>query len=81
MLRYTSTLTPKYSEKLERLMFFNPGQQTALAAIVNSVEMFGSVVVDLFEQHVAADFHYDASLQDVSINDIGVQFIVDRWQE
>jgi hypothetical protein len=47
----------------------------------NSVEIFGSVIVDRFEQHVAADFHYDASLQEVSINDIGVQFIVDRWQE
>lgn len=42
MLRYTSTLNPKYSEELERLMFFNPGQQTALAAIENSLEKFGS---------------------------------------
>ena len=42
MLRYTSTLTPEYGEELERLMFFNPGQQTALAAIVDSLERFGS---------------------------------------
>ena len=42
MLRYTSTLNPEYSEELERLMFFNPGQQTALAAIVDSLETFGS---------------------------------------
>ena len=41
MLRYTSTLTPEYGEELERLMFFNPGQQTALAAIVDSLERFG----------------------------------------
>ena len=42
MLRYTSTLKPQYGEELEQLMFFNPGQQTALAAIVDSLERFGS---------------------------------------
>lgn len=42
MLRYTSTLKPKYGNELERLMFFNPGQQTALAAIVDSLKRFGS---------------------------------------
>ena len=41
MLRYTSTLKPEYGEELERLMFFNPGQQTALTAIMDSVETFG----------------------------------------
>jgi hypothetical protein len=42
MLRYTSTLQPEYGDELERLMFFNPGQQTAMAAIVDSVETFGT---------------------------------------
>lgn len=42
MLRYTSTLKPDYNEDLERLMFFNPGQHTALPAIVDSLEQFGS---------------------------------------
>ena len=48
MLRFTSTLKPEYGEELERLMFFNPGQQTVLAAIVDSVEKFGapSVYID-----------------------------------
>ncbi len=41
MLRYTSALSPQYGEALERLMFFNPGQQAALAAIVDSVEAYG----------------------------------------
>ena len=41
MLRYTSMLKPEYGEELEQLMFFNPGQQTALAAIVDSLETFG----------------------------------------
>ena len=42
MLSYTSILTPEYGEELERLMFFNPGQQSAHAAIVDSLEKFGS---------------------------------------
>jgi len=42
MLRYTSTLTPEYSEELERLLFFNPGQHDALAAIMDSLDTFGS---------------------------------------
>jgi hypothetical protein len=41
MIRYTSTLKQEYGEELEQLMFFNPGQQAALAAIVDSVEMYG----------------------------------------
>ncbi|MDX2506716.1 MAG: hypothetical protein QNL62_19890 [Gammaproteobacteria bacterium] len=42
MLSYTSILKPEYSEVLERLMFFNPGQNSAHAAIVDSLEKFGS---------------------------------------
>ena len=42
MLRYTSILKPEYGEDLERLMFFNPGQQEAHAAIMDSLEKFGS---------------------------------------
>ena len=42
MLRYTSVLSPEYFEALEQLMFFNPGQQTALATILDSLETFGS---------------------------------------
>lgn len=42
MLRFTSALQREYSDALEQLMFFNPGQQSALAAIVDSVEMFGT---------------------------------------
>ena len=42
MLSYTSKLKPEYGEELEQLMFFNPGQQSAHAAIVDSLEQFGS---------------------------------------
>lgn len=47
----------------------------------NNVEIFGSVVANSFVQHVKANFHYDASLQNVDLNDIGVSFIVESWQE
>ena len=42
MLRYTSTLKQGYIEDLEHLMFFNPGQQSVLPVIVDSLEQFGS---------------------------------------
>jgi len=42
MLRYTSTLKAEYSEDLEQLLFFNPGQQTVLTAIMESLEKFGT---------------------------------------
>jgi len=45
MFHYTSTLKPGYSEELERLMFFNPRQKTALSGIVDSIEMFGEPIV------------------------------------
>jgi hypothetical protein len=46
-----------------------------------AVEVFGAIVADSFLQSVEADFHYDASLQDVDITDIGVSFDISRWWE
>ena len=46
-----------------------------------AVEIFGAVVADSFIQSVDADFHYDASLRDVDITDVGVTFEIDRWHE
>ena len=42
MLRYTSTLKPDYTNDLEQLLFFNPGQHSALPAIMDSLKQFGS---------------------------------------
>lgn len=42
---FTSILKPEYSKELEQLMYFNPGQQTALPAIVGSIEMYGEPIV------------------------------------
>jgi len=47
----------------------------------NNVEIFGSVIADTFVQHVNADFHYDVSLREVNLNDIGVSFVVGNWRE
>lgn len=57
MLRFTSLLDQSYSGKLEALMFFNPGQQDMLAAIMDSVEQFGSpsVVVDKGHLRIKVD--------------------------
>lgn len=47
----------------------------------NSVEVFGAIIANNFIQDVNADFHYDASLRDVSVNDEGVRFVIKRWCE
>ena len=52
MLRYTSALDPEYSEELEQLMFFNPGQQAALATIMDSVETVGSPSLYIDDGHL-----------------------------
>jgi hypothetical protein len=47
----------------------------------NSVEIFGSILVRQFEQQVAANFHYDASLKAASISDEMVRFVIRQWHE
>ncbi len=47
----------------------------------NSVEIFGSVTAKSFTQSVSAGLHYDAALNDVTVNDVGVRFVVTRWYE
>jgi hypothetical protein len=47
----------------------------------NAVEYFGALVGKSFLQNESADFHYDASLRKVSISDLGVRFVIRRWQE
>jgi hypothetical protein len=47
----------------------------------NAVEFFGAVVAESFVQYVSADFHYDASLNEGTVNDEGVSFVVRQWSE
>jgi len=49
--------------------------------LFNSVEVYGSIICKSFSQDVNADFHYDASLRDVTVNDESVRFVVNRWSE
>ena len=49
--------------------------------MMNSGDMFGSVIAKSVEQKNSSTFHYDVSLRDVSIEDIGVRFVVKQWQE
>jgi len=49
--------------------------------LYNSVTYNGAVLANSFTQMVNADFNYDASLRDASINDEGVRFVVERWHE
>jgi hypothetical protein len=47
----------------------------------NGAAIYGAVVADALTQDVSANIHYDQALQDVSVNDVGVRFVMDRWNE
>jgi len=47
----------------------------------NSVQIYGAIVANSFIQDVWANLYYDASLRNVSYDDIGVRFTVARWYE
>lgn len=47
----------------------------------NAVQVYGALVANSFIQDVSANLWYDASLRDVSYNDIGVRFTIDHWYE
>jgi choice-of-anchor A domain-containing protein len=49
--------------------------------MMNSGDMFGSVVAKSVDQRNSSTFHYDVSLRDVTIEDIGVRFVIRHWQE
>jgi len=47
----------------------------------NSADFFGSVIAENFVQNNSAEFNYDASLRNASVNDEAVSFTVSRWSE
>jgi choice-of-anchor A domain-containing protein len=49
--------------------------------MMNSGDMFGSVIAKSVDQRNSSTFYYDVSLRKVSIEDIGVRFVVRRWLE
>jgi hypothetical protein len=52
MFLFTSLLTKDYVEDLERLMFFNPGQDAMKDAIIESVERFGMPTIEDIDGHL-----------------------------
>ncbi|MHC4395174.1 MAG: DUF7305 domain-containing protein [Planctomycetota bacterium] len=54
---------------------------TADIHVYNSVQLFGALVGNTFNQDVNADFNYDAALRDVTVDDEGVLFIIKKWSE
>lgn len=53
----------------------------AMLNMKSSVEIYGSLLADNFNQGQAANFHYDASLKSVGANDEGVHFVITKWSE
>ncbi len=49
--------------------------------LLNSGDMYGSVIADSVDQRNSATFHYDVTLREVSIEDIGVRFVIRQWRE
>lgn len=47
----------------------------------NSADIYGSIIAHSYEQKNSAQFNYDASLRDVSVDDECVQFVINRWRE
>ncbi len=50
-------------------------------SLLNSGDMYGSVIGNSVEQKNSATFHYDVTLRQVSIEDIGVRFVIRQWRE
>jgi len=44
-------------------------------------DVYGSIVANNFEFKAGGNYHYDKSLQDVSVDDFGVHFVIKRWNE
>ncbi len=58
--------------------FYAPGADIVLD---NSGDIYGSIVGKSYIQKNSGEIHYDASLRDRSITDIGVRFAIKRWSE
>lgn len=44
-------------------------------------DVYGAIVADNFEFKAGGNYHYDRALKEVSIEDEGVRFVIDRWNE
>ena len=53
----------------------------AEVALQYQVEIYGAIIAKQLTQQVAADFHYDASLQEGCVSDEMVTFVIKQWHE
>ncbi|MHC5191675.1 MAG: DUF7305 domain-containing protein, partial [Planctomycetota bacterium] len=44
-------------------------------------DAYGSFVADSLEFKADGNMHYDAALSEVTVDEIGVRFVIDRWYE
>jgi hypothetical protein len=49
--------------------------------MMNSGDAYGSVIAKSVDQRNSSTFHYDVTLREVSIEDIGVRFVIKQWRE
>ena len=49
--------------------------------LMNNADLYGSIVAKSLDIMNNGAFHYDAALRSASVNDEGVGFVVNRWQE
>ncbi len=72
----------------QNVIFKNGGQfygsvyaPTADVVVNNSMEVFGSLITKTFDQKNSGNIHYDANLANVDEDDIGVRFVIHRWEK
>ncbi len=53
----------------------------AALTVFSGGDLYGAFVADSFELKNPARFYYDAALQDVTVTDEGVRYIINRWNE
>jgi choice-of-anchor A domain-containing protein len=44
-------------------------------------DVYGSFIADSLEFKADGDMHYDAALSEVAVDEIGVRFVLNRWNE
>lgn len=53
----------------------------AALTVYSGGNIYGAFAADSFELKNPASFFYDAALQDVTVNDEGVRYVISRWNE
>jgi hypothetical protein len=49
--------------------------------VMAMVDVYGSFIGDDFEMKQGGNFYYDEALKNITVNDVGVRFVLDQWSE